>query len=81
VPAPTPTMSERQRMLTSGNSQTGSQRDRPGQFMIAFGHDNLPRRGQELRRSGMRRRVLYLIGAAAACLLAFELVAIVLLRR
>lgn len=81
MPTRTPTMSERHYMLTYDHSQLGSQRDRRRQILIAFGHDNLPRRGQELRRAGMRRRVVYLIGAAAACLLAFELVAILLLRR
>jgi hypothetical protein len=68
-------------MLTYDNSRPDGPRHRHGQILIVFGHDNLPRRGQEWRRSGMRRRVLYMIGAMAVGLLAFEGVAILLLRR
>ena len=74
-------MSDRQPMLTYENSEPGSQRDRRRQILLAFGHHSLPRRGPELRRMGMRSRVAYLIGAAVVCVLAFELVAILLLPR
>jgi len=70
-------MNDRQRMLTSDRLQPGS----PLQILITDGHDDVPRRGQALRRITTQVGVAGVIGAAVAFLLAIELVAILLSKR
>ena len=81
MPTRTPTLNDRQRMLTCDNLQPGSPLDRGYQILITDGHDNLPRRGQALRRMTMQVGVAGVIGAAVAFLLAFEVVAILISKR
>lgn len=81
MPTRNPTMNDRQRMLTWHKLQPGSPLDRGHQILITDGHDNLPRRGQALRRMTTQVGVAGLIGAAVAVLLAFEVVAILVSKR
>jgi len=74
-------MNDRQRMLTSDRLQPGSPLDGDRQILITDGHDNVPRRGQALRRITTQVGVAGVIGAAVAFLLAIELVAILLSKR
>jgi hypothetical protein len=63
-------------MLTIDNASPDGLQTRPRQILISQGHGNLPS-----RRHALRRQVVYVITAVAACAVMFELVAILLLRR